>query len=370
MKKDEVEILKVFQKEIMKNQRISVSVYKTLTKTYNQSVVDEVLDNILSDANLVESDDIFDIFKDIEEYRSQLEEVEMSKFNNFEVENFSKSDTDMIKAYFNDLERSTEKEILTRQEEVEIMTRVNQGDKTAMNIMIERNLRLVISSAKHYVGKGISFLDLIQEGNIGLIKAIEKFDVTKGYKFSTYATWWIRQSIARSVADQARTIRIPVHMVENLNRITKIKNAYFQQNGKNMSREELAQELNVPVSKLYEIERLTMEPISMSTVVGEDEESELGDFIPDDSPLLEDIAIDNSLRMSILSLLDELSEREKNIIVLRFGLKDDQDHTLAEIGKMYGVTRERIRQIEEKALKKLRHPNRVKLLKDYCKNGN
>lgn len=370
MKKEATEILKVFQKEIMKNQRIPVSVYKILIEKYNQSIVDEVLDGILSDANLVESDHIFDIFKDIEAYRSHLEELETYKFNTFKfgIEYSSKADTDIVRAYFKDLERSVESNILTPQEEIEIMTRVNQGDKTAMNVMIERNLRLVISIAKRYVGKGLPFVDLIQEGNLGLLKAIEKFDVTKGYKFSTYATWWIRQAVTRSIVDQSRTIRIPVHMVENLNKIDRIKSAYFQQNGKSMSKEELAQVLNVPVDKIYEMEMLTTEPISLSTFVGEEEESELIDFLPDNSPLLETIVVDKSLQTVILSLLDDLSEKEKNILMLRFGLKDNQEHTLEEIGKIYGVTRERIRQVEANAIKKLRHPNRTKVLKDYCTN--
>ena len=270
---------------------------------------------------------------------------------------------DPVKIYLKEIGRVP---LLSPDEEVDLAIRISQGDVAAKKRLSEANLRLVVSIAKRYLGRGMQFLDLIQEGNLGLIKAVEKFDHTKGFKFSTYATWWIRQAITRAIADQARTIRIPVHMVETINKVKKVSSQLLHQNGHEPSADDIAAELDMPVDKVREIMRVAQEPVSLETPIGEEEDSHLGDFIPDDdAPAPQDAASHTLLKEKLSDVLSTLTSREEKVLRLRFGLEDGRSRTLEEVGREFNVTRERIRQIEAKALRKLRHPSRSKKLKDF-----
>ena len=289
------------------------------------------------------------------------EEVELDKIDLSVPEGVSIEDP--VRMYLKEIGKVP---LLSAEEEIELAKRMEQGDENAKKRLAEANLRLVVSIAKRYVGRGMLFLDLIQEGNLGLIKAVEKFDYRKGYKFSTYATWWIRQAITRAIADQARTIRIPVHMVETINKLIRVSRQLLQELGREPTPEEIAEEMDMPVDRVREILKISQEPVSLETPIGEEEDSHLGDFIQDDNvPVPADAAAFTLLKEQLVEVLGTLTEREQKVLRLRFGLDDGRARTLEEVGKEFNVTRERIRQIESKALRKLRHPSRSRKLKDY-----
>jgi RNA polymerase primary sigma factor len=307
---------------------------------------------VLDDDLLPELDDL-----------SQVEEVPEEEVTDTDALMDTFATDDPVRMYLKEIGKVP---LLTPEEEQELARRMNAGDEEAKRRMTEANLRLVVSIAKRYVGRGMLFLDLIQEGNLGLIKAVEKFDVEKGYKFSTYATWWIRQAITRAIADQARTIRIPVHMVETINKTIRVSRQLLQELGHDPSAEEIAAEMNMPVDKVRDILKIAQEPVSLETPIGEEEDSHLGDFIPDeDASEPSEAASFSLLREQLEEVLDTLAPREKKVLELRFGIVDGRTRTLEEVGKEFNVTRERIRQIEAKALRKLRHPSRSKKLKDF-----
>ena len=305
---------------------------------------------------------IDDVLPEVEDLAA-IEEVTEEEINDTDALMDSFSTDDPVRMYLKEIGKVP---LLTPEEEVELATRMSQGDEEAKHRMTEANLRLVVSIAKRYVGRGMLFLDLIQEGNLGLIKAVEKFDYTKGYKFSTYATWWIRQAITRAIADQARTIRIPVHMVETINKTIRVSRQLLQELGHDPSAEEIAREMDMPVEKVRDILKIAQEPVSLETPIGEEEDSHLGDFIPDeDASEPSEAASFSLLREQLGEVLDTLAPREKKVLELRFGIVDGRTRTLEEVGKEFNVTRERIRQIEAKALRKLRHPSRSKKLRDF-----
>ena len=303
-----------------------------------------------------------DALPELEELQ-EIEEVTEEEMNETEAMADTFSTDDPVRMYLKEIGKVP---LLTPEEEQDLAKRMAEGDEEAKRRMAEANLRLVVSIAKRYVGRGMLFLDLIQEGNLGLIKAVEKFDYTKGYKFSTYATWWIRQAITRAIADQARTIRIPVHMVETINKVIRVSRQLLQELGHDPSAEEIAAEMNMPVDKVRDILKIAQEPVSLETPIGEEEDSHLGDFIPDeDASEPSEAASFSLLKEQLMEVLDTLTPREEKVLKLRFGIEDGRPRTLEEVGKEFNVTRERIRQIEAKALRKLRHPSRSKKLRDF-----
>ena len=328
----------------------------------------------LEDTDAEDIDKVFDAFEDLgvdllsedldEPDLEDLQDVEEIKLDDIDITNVEGvSVDDPVRMYLREIGKIP---LLTYDEELELAKRILEGDEEAKQKLAESNLRLVVSIAKKYVGRGMLFLDLIQEGNMGLIKAVEKFDYNKGFKFSTYATWWIRQAITRAIADQARTIRIPVHMVETINKLIRTSRHLLQQLGREPTPEEIAKEMEVPVEKVMEIQKIAQDPVSLETPIGEEDDSHLGDFIQDDdSPAPQDSAAYTLLKEQLEEVMNTLTPREAKVLKLRFGLEDGKARTLEEVGKEFQVTRERIRQIEAKALRKLRHPSRSKKLRDY-----
>ena len=334
----------------------------------DKTVIDEIYDTLLTnDIEIENFTEDFSVLMNIEDDTDDEDEgVVLDKDGSIDVDATVPkgiSVDDPVRMYLKEIGKVP---LLTADEEIELAKRMEAGDEYAKMKLCEANLRLVVSIAKRYVGRGMLFLDLIQEGNLGLIKAVDKFDYRKGYKFSTYATWWIRQAIIRSIADQARTIRIPVHMVETINKLIRVSRQLLQTYGREPSPEEIAKEMGITVDKVREIQKIAQEPVSLETPIGEEEDSHLGDFIPDDDvPAPAEAAAFSMLKEQLVEVLDTLTDREQKVLKLRFGLDDGRSRTLEEVGKEFDVTRERIRQIEAKALRKLRHPSRSKKLKDY-----
>ena len=342
--------------------------------------------------NIIELDKIYEVFKEFDLNVNQIDNIydylenhyilvldnndddddkvdildDKIESSEIKLDNTAVNETmtdDPVKLYLKEIGKYP---LLSAEEEVNIAKRIEQGEEEAKRELAQSNLRLVVSIAKKYIGRGMSFLDLIQEGNLGLMKAVEKFDYTKGYKFSTYATWWIRQAITRSISDQSRTIRIPVHMSEIINKTYRVSRTLLQELGREPTEEEIAKEMDLPVEKVREVMKISSDPISLDTPIGEEDDSHLGDFIRDETIMgPEEAASYSALQEQISKLLDTLTDREKRVLILRFGLEDGRTRTLEEVGKEFNVTRERIRQIEAKALRKLRHPSRARLLKGY-----
>ncbi|MBQ1871708.1 MAG: RNA polymerase sigma factor RpoD [Lachnospiraceae bacterium] len=325
-----------------------------------EDIPDNIPDDIAGDLGGDLGDDMFLIEPDDDdlslEEDIEIENIDLSVPDGISIE-------DPVRMYLKEIGKVP---LLSAQEEIELAKRLEKGDADAKKRLAEANLRLVVSIAKRYVGRGMLFLDLIQEGNLGLIKAVEKFDYKKGFKFSTYATWWIRQAITRAIADQARTIRIPVHMVETINKLIRVSRQLLQELGREPTPEEIAKEMNLSVDRVREILKISQEPVSLETPIGEEEDSHIGDFIQDDKlPVPAEAAAFTLLREQLQDVLGTLTDREQKVLRLRFGLDDGRARTLEEVGKEFGVTRERIRQIEAKAIRKLRHPSRSRKLKDY-----
>ena len=381
-KKEEVKVKKEkkeskeVKQEVKSDEQIKDEVKDIVEKAKDGSMTYAELATKLDSINPEQIDKVFDKFEemgvdilqdefeeepDIEDLES-IEEVEdISNINLANLDGVNVDDP--VRMYLREIGKIP---LLTFEEELELAEKVLQGDEDAKKKLSESNLRLVVSIAKKYVGRGMLFLDLIQEGNMGLIKAVEKFDYTKGYKFSTYATWWIRQAITRAIADQARTIRIPVHMVETINKLIRTSRLLLQRLGREPSPEEIAEELEMPVEKVMEIQKIAQDPVSLETPIGEEDDSHLGDFIQDDdSPAPQDAEAYTMLKEQLEEVMNTLTPREAKVLKLRFGLEDGKARTLEEVGREFDVTRERIRQIEAKALRKLRHPSRSKKLRDY-----
>ena len=346
-------------KEAKENGKMTYSDLATKLNDVNPEKMDEVFDEFEKGGIDLLPDD-FDEEPNIEDLK-EVEELKLDEITDTSYEGISVDDP--VRMYLREIGKIP---LLTFDEELELAKRILEGDEEAKQKLAESNLRLVVSIAKKYVGRGMLFLDLIQEGNMGLIKAVEKFDYTKGFKFSTYATWWIRQAITRAIADQARTIRIPVHMVETINKLIRTSRNLLQQMGREPTPEEIAKEMEIPVEKVVEIQKIAQDPVSLETPIGEEEDSHLGDFIQDeDSPAPHDAASYTLLKEQLEEVMNTLTPREAKVLKLRFGLEDGKSRTLEEVGKEFSVTRERIRQIEAKALRKLKHPSRSKRLKDF-----
>jgi RNA polymerase primary sigma factor len=331
--------------------------YKEIMDAFEEIELEpEQIEKIYETVENMGIDVVGDIEDEIEDIQNAEEDMDLSVPEGVSID-------DPVRMYLKEIGKVP---LLSADEEVELAKRMENGDSEAKRRLAEANLKLVVSIAKRYVGRGMLFLDLIQEGNLGLIKAVEKFDYRKGYKFSTYATWWIRQAITRAIADQARTIRIPVHMVETINKLIRVSRQLLQELGREPHPEEIAKEMNLSVEKVREIMKISQEPVSLETPIGEEEDSHLGDFIPDDdAPAPAEAAAFTLLKEQLIDVLDTLTPREEKVLRLRFGLDDGRARTLEEVGREFNVTRERIRQIEAKALRKLRHPSRSKKLKDY-----
>ena len=340
--------------DFFKDQPLEVEQMEKVYDFLEASGVDVLRISGNDDSLMLDDDAELDKLDDEEEI--ELDKIDLSVPEGVSIE-------DPVRMYLKEIGKVS---LLTADEEIELAKRMEQGDEDAKKRLAEANLRLVVSIAKRYVGRGMLFLDLIQEGNLGLIKAVEKFDYRKGYKFSTYATWWIRQAITRAIADQARTIRIPVHMVETINKLIRVSRQLLQELGREPPPEEIAEEMDMNVDRVREILKISQEPVSLETPIGEEEDSHLGDFIQDDNvPVPADAAAFTLLKEQLIEVLGTLTEREQKVLRLRFGLDDGRARTLEEVGKEFNVTRERIRQIEAKALRKLRHPSRSRKLKDY-----
>ena len=371
-KKEELDNSQTLEEDKLKEEKVNNILKKAKEKgkiTYGDLATE------LDDVNPEQIDKVFDAFEelgvdllsddmdeepDIEDLK-EVEDLKLDEITDTSYEGVNVDDP--VRMYLREIGRIP---LLTFDQELELAKRILEDDDEARQQLAESNLRLVVSIAKKYVGRGMLFLDLIQEGNMGLIKAVEKFDYTKGFKFSTYATWWIRQAITRAIADQARTIRIPVHMVETINKLIRTSRHLLQQLGREPTPEEIAQEMEIPVEKVVEIQKIAQDPVSLETPIGEEDDSHLGDFIQDDdSPAPHDSAAYTLLREQLEEVMNTLTPREAKVLKLRFGLEDGKSRTLEEVGKEFQVTRERIRQIEAKALRKLRHPSRSKKLKDY-----
>ncbi|MBQ9658401.1 MAG: RNA polymerase sigma factor RpoD [Clostridia bacterium] len=370
---------KVNENEENKNKQkeIEEKVNKIIKRAKDQGKITyEELANELEGTNPEQIENVFDAFEKMgivdtikDDFEDEPDIDDLKEVEDLKIEDFTEvsfegiSIDDPVRMYLREIGRIP---LLTYDEELELAKRILEDDEEARQKLAESNLRLVVSIAKKYVGRGMLFLDLIQEGNMGLIKAVEKFDYTKGFKFSTYATWWIRQAITRAIADQARTIRIPVHMVETINKLIRTSRHLLQQLGREPTPEEIAKEMEIPVEKVEEIQKIAQDPVSLETPIGEEEDSHLGDFIQDDdSPAPQDAASFMLLREQLEEIMKTLTPREEKVLKLRFGLEDGKARTLEEVGKEFDVTRERIRQIEAKALRKLRHPSRSRKLKDY-----
>ena len=347
-------------KKAKENGKITYGELATELEDTNPEQIDQVFDafedlgvDILKDDDMDMEPDIEDL-QDVEDIK--VEEIDLNNMEGINID-------DPVRMYLREIGKIP---LLNYEQELDLAQKILTGDEEAKQKLTESNLRLVVSIAKKYVGRGMLFLDLIQEGNMGLIKAVEKFDYTKGYKFSTYATWWIRQAITRAIADQARTIRIPVHMVETINKLIRTSRHLLQKNGREPTPEEIAQEMELPVDKVMEIQKIAQDPVSLETPIGEEDDSHLGDFIQDDdSPAPQDSAAYTLLKEQLDEVMGTLTPREAKVLKLRFGLEDGKARTLEEVGREFMVTRERIRQIEAKALRKLRHPSRSKKLRDY-----
>ena len=370
--KEEKEQGKEAKEDTIKDEKVSKILKKAKEKgkiTYGD------LASELDDVNPDQIDKVFDAFEELgvnllnDDLDEEPDIEDLKEVENLNLDDISDNDyeginvDDPVRMYLREIGRIP---LLTSEQELDLAKRILKGDEEAKQKLAESNLRLVVSIAKKYVGRGMLFLDLIQEGNMGLIKAVEKFDYTKGFKFSTYATWWIRQAITRAIADQARTIRIPVHMVETINKLIRTSRHLLQQLGREPTPEEIADEMEIPVEKVMEIQKIAQDPVSLETPIGEEDDSHLGDFIQDDeSPAPQDSAAYTLLKEQLEEVMSTLTPREAKVLKLRFGLEDGKARTLEEVGKEFNVTRERIRQIEAKALRKLRHPSRSKKLRDY-----